>query len=823
MHARTEIAAKTPESKREDSVFKAKRTDFSQSANSSVDHILHLQRTIGNQAVQRLFQSGAIQTKLKFGQPGDKSEQEADRVADQVVGMPDSNVSRKEDEEEVQTKPVTDLITPVAQRQVEEEEETAIHSKGIPNLESNINDLRGGGRPLDSETRSFFEPRFGYDFSGVRLHTDSNAAETAKSINARAFTLGSDIVFGSGEYRPESSQGKRLLGHELTHVVQQDYNYKSIASGSFDATLRKKGEGEQEKDPLEQATQIDMLKTGELGRGIAMLVNQAGQLPPFVLNQIDIDFKGPKLEELKRRLTEEQVKGKKIKPWGGGGKKKLSLGMKAGEQYTFSEGQMWARLDFVATMSGSLGSVSRVLEHFGAIEQAQVPGTVWLHKSAARRLEATCKAFGEDKFPPSYVAMQLRGRHQERHGRGMLMHPVGYAIDYYPYDTPMLTDDDLHTLLGAVGEGPTHMKLTNERGKELGHSARDAIVRKLGQETVRGVEASKRDPAGQKLLAQVDQAYANMVGTSERFQGALADTPTQRKKILKELKELRSKYNSDVKPLEADVRKAEAAEAAALRAIARAEKKANKASDRWRRAERVRWDIPSWDPKYKKALDRAYKREEKAYRAYSKARFELAVAKELYKGSYTVNYREGKYWERIYAQRRLAQAAAPITKELKILLAPILAKLDKKIVEARKRKDEADIVALEGVKTRLTSDFEFVFGAVVKDTRDPGVLQLLERGFARQDKPSPPGTRPEDIKRVFNSSFIKMMMEYGFEPGAAWRGSTDTMHFNFVEGKSGVKASSPTTGLDILFTYLVRQSGGEAGPETVTPEGTKPT
>ncbi|MBW2661790.1 MAG: DUF4157 domain-containing protein [Deltaproteobacteria bacterium] len=71
MHARTEIAAKTAESKREDSVFKAKRTDFSKSANSPVDHILHLQRTIGNQAVQRLFKSGVIQAKLKIGQPGD--------------------------------------------------------------------------------------------------------------------------------------------------------------------------------------------------------------------------------------------------------------------------------------------------------------------------------------------------------------------------------------------------------------------------------------------------------------------------------------------------------------------------------------------------------------------------------------------------------------------------------------------------------------------------------------------------------------------------------------------------------------------------------
>lgn len=819
MGERSRQSVKKPETKIENSLSQLPETNLPHSKKSPISSFLHLQRTIGNQAVERLLQSGAIQAqaKFKFGQPEDKYEQEADSVADRVMSMPEPEMSRQEDEEEVQTKPVTDLITPVAQRQVEEEEKTAVHAKGIPNLESHINDLRGGGRPLDSETRSFFEPRFGYDFSGVRLHTDSNAAETAKSVNARAFTLGSDIVFGSGEYRPESSQGKRLLGHELTHVVQQGYNHKSIASDSFDATLRKKNKGEQEKEPLEQATQIDMLKTGELGCGIATLVSEVGKLNPFVLNQIDIDFAGPKLEALKRRLTKEQVKAKKIKPWGGGGAGKQSLGLEKGKQYPFSEGQIWARLDFVATMSGSLGSVPRVLEHFSAVEQAQVPGTVWLHQSAARRLEMACKAFGKYKFPLSYVAMQLRGRHQERHGRGMLMHPVGYAIDFYPVDNPMLTDDDLHTLLGTVGEGPTHMKLTDEHGKELGHSARDAIIKKLGQETVAKVEASKRDPAGQKLLAKVDQAYADMVGTSERFQEALADTPEKRKQVLEKLKELRGKYYSDVRPFEIEQRKAQAEQDKALRAVHRTEKRLDKVKKIWGDALGTVCHIAADFERSNRdrALSRAERRLKKAQKAIDKASFENECARNAY---------ESAFLSKGAANRQFYRAADPIQKKLRLLLKPILAKLSKRITDARKRKADAEVEALEHAWVRLANDLEFVFGAsAASDVKDPSVLQLLEQGFARQDKPSPVGTKPEDQKRVFNSSFIKVMMEHGFEPGAAWRGSTDTMHFNFVEGKSGVKASSPTTGLDILFTYLVRQSGGEAGPETVTPEGTKPT
>ncbi len=81
--------------------------------------------------------------------------------------------------------------------------------------------MKGGGRPLSESTREYFEPRFGRRFEHVRVHADSSAAGPARSLNARAFTLGDHVVFGAGEYFPQSNDGKHLLAHELTHVIQQ--------------------------------------------------------------------------------------------------------------------------------------------------------------------------------------------------------------------------------------------------------------------------------------------------------------------------------------------------------------------------------------------------------------------------------------------------------------------------------------------------------------------------------------------------------------------------------------------------------------------------
>jgi hypothetical protein len=81
--------------------------------------------------------------------------------------------------------------------------------------------LQSPGQPLDTATREFMEPRFGHDFSKVRVHADARAAESARAVNALAYTVGRDVVFGSGQYAPRTSAGRRLLAHELTHTVQQ--------------------------------------------------------------------------------------------------------------------------------------------------------------------------------------------------------------------------------------------------------------------------------------------------------------------------------------------------------------------------------------------------------------------------------------------------------------------------------------------------------------------------------------------------------------------------------------------------------------------------
>ena len=115
------------------------------------------------------------------------------------------------------------------QRSALNRDSTIEHHGAVPPIVHEV--LRSSGQPLDAATRAFFEPRFGHDFSRVRVHTDATAAESASAVKARAYTAGQDIVFEAGRYSPHSSGGKLLLAHELTHVVQQANRLQSQPAG----------------------------------------------------------------------------------------------------------------------------------------------------------------------------------------------------------------------------------------------------------------------------------------------------------------------------------------------------------------------------------------------------------------------------------------------------------------------------------------------------------------------------------------------------------------------------------------------------------------
>jgi Domain of unknown function (DUF4157) len=200
----------------------------------SLNHadVMQLQRTIGNRAVDRLLSeirkppSVAQQALTEIQEIPVKEDifhsklaktmqrrekQGVDSVTDQVMKMSDTIIQRRcancdEDERKIlQTKKS-------GQRSITQ-------GQSISPILHDV--LHSPGESLDHATRSFMEPRFGYDFSKVRVHTNENAAESSRAVNALAYTVGRNIVFGRGQFSPQTVEGRRLLSHELTHVIQQ--------------------------------------------------------------------------------------------------------------------------------------------------------------------------------------------------------------------------------------------------------------------------------------------------------------------------------------------------------------------------------------------------------------------------------------------------------------------------------------------------------------------------------------------------------------------------------------------------------------------------
>lgn len=256
--------------------------------------LLHVQRAVGNHAFGRF-----LQAKLTVSEPSDEYEQEADRVADQVMRTPDPNgeeppeisrasdsalhracnkceeedeigIQRKlDDEPEEETEEPDVNLQRACNKCEEDEEKVGIHRKAVDDtdrstetkgsfgragslVQEQIDNLSSDGEPLTTATRAYFESYFGSDFSDVRVHHGKRAFESAQSVNALAYTIGPHVVFGSGQYAPDTAAGKRLLAHELTHVVQQ----RGVRERSVDHQPGDSGHGPASHDTPPAAPQI---------------------------------------------------------------------------------------------------------------------------------------------------------------------------------------------------------------------------------------------------------------------------------------------------------------------------------------------------------------------------------------------------------------------------------------------------------------------------------------------------------------------------------------------------------------------------------------
>ncbi|HLP87133.1 MAG TPA: DUF4157 domain-containing protein [Nostocaceae cyanobacterium] len=240
-----------------------------------------------------------IQAKLTIGEVGDKYEQEADRIACQVVNQINAPQNQGMLQEEM----------PLQASRIQPKLQRYSHQNGIaapPDLDSSIQQVRGGGQPLADRIRQPMEQAFGADFSGVKVHTDTQADMLNCSLGARAFTTGQDLFFKRGEYKPESLHGQELLAHELTHVVQQN-------------PVQKKGKSEGQKSdekPQIRKVRSDILQamTNHLGIAAFNRLRQTRQYKDKKWTQQDFEVwlvqeKGAEPKNPYEQFEPSQMKG----------------------------------------------------------------------------------------------------------------------------------------------------------------------------------------------------------------------------------------------------------------------------------------------------------------------------------------------------------------------------------------------------------------------------------------------------------------------------------------------------------------------------------
>ena len=417
------------------------------------------------------------------------------------------------------------------------------------------------GESLAEDVRARFAPGLGAPLSDVRVHRDTAAADLAADVGARAFTAGSDVFFGAGQYAPDTPEGAHLIAHELVHTTQPaatgpglsvsdpadraelaaDSAARVLTSGGHVAGHRHGGGATVHRAP-------DDAPVAAAPAAPIVDISWIDSLPGHIQEQIDM-FKQSSMD------TATGAKHQKL-----------------------VDQRQHHRETFVVNMAQYLGGIPQVQAHFEAIHPIDVGGgnQLWVHDSTKERLLAV-KADLEAKnvpMPSTTVGLGLRGRHLHADtGAGMMTHGLGFACDWKAYAAPHIKDARLHTLFETVTGGPTSFHL-EVGGKALGAEGRRDLIEQMGQGTA--------DPdRARQLLDSVTSEYNRLVQASADFKNSLPESSLA---PLREVERRRTEMNQLATRLKKAPRKdrpaIEAALAEAQRAFdaARAQVQANLAT-----------------------------------------------------------------------------------------------------------------------------------------------------------------------------------------------------------------------------------------------------
>jgi hypothetical protein len=436
------------------------------------------------------------------------------------------------------------------------------------------------------------------------------------------------------------------------------------------------------------------------------------------------------------------------------------------------------RKDFLIGMTPYLGSYEDVIVHFSSIRPVKVPGDVHLHEAAAARMEMVAGRMADMRLPmpATTVALGLRDRYRphSRNSKGLMAHPMGYAIDYRATSNPMITDPRLVALLSLETGGPINFEFKDEKGRAMGWNERRNLIKQIGSELAGGNLTEETKQKAKHFMQQFATEYERVSEASRQFTESMSEDMLKAQTLVK----------------------TEAKLEAELASVRKRKKKGwqEKADELQAELDAVREQLgpikQNLEKLFEPWLENIKKAMEKTEAEVASLEVPLAGADGSVKtlhGRELLDYSEkdiNALVKQVNQQRR--------AKRKKGSTVPVPPDLQKEFMGKWKWYNQY----LKALDKALREDPDFIFKGQ-STVKNPSVMQLLEKGFFTPDNDADllamePEDRPDPAKlnankHGFNLRFMQVMALYGFDQGISWSPtSLDAMHLELIEGVDSI-------------------------------------